>query len=99
MTYKNNIVKVNGRKGVSIFLFALSTCGWCAKAKKLLTDLGLEFEYVYVDLLGDEDQAEVDAELEKLGTDMSFPKIIINDKIISGFEEQKIRKALEKWIK
>jgi Glutaredoxin and related proteins len=34
-----------------VVLYALSTCGWCARTKQLLTDLGVEFSYVYVDLL------------------------------------------------
>jgi glutaredoxin-like protein NrdH len=34
-------VKVPGKKKADIMLFALSTCVWCGKTKKLLDDMGL----------------------------------------------------------
>lgn len=47
-------------------LYALSTCVWCKKTKKLLTELGVDFSYVYVDLLKGEEQARVIAEVSHL---------------------------------
>jgi hypothetical protein len=34
-------VHVPGKKSRRIMLYALSTCGWCHKTKKLLDDLGV----------------------------------------------------------
>ena len=34
-----------------VFLYALSTCPWCRKAKQWFTDTGVPFEFVDVDLL------------------------------------------------
>ena len=99
MAYKDSIVEVKGKKEADIFLFTLSTCGWCAMTKQFFNDLGLEYSYVDVDLLDDNDQAEVDKQLKKYKTDSSFPKIIINNAVISGFDEQIVRKELSKWIK
>jgi len=36
-------VHVPGRQSGHIMLDALSTCGWCHKTKKLLDDLGAEY--------------------------------------------------------
>ena len=32
-------------------LYALSTCVWCRRTKQLLDQLGVEYDYVDVDLL------------------------------------------------
>ncbi|HII75790.1 MAG TPA: glutaredoxin family protein, partial [Methanolinea sp.] len=37
---------VKGSKRGELILYALSTCGWCAKTRKLLDDLGVEYSYV-----------------------------------------------------
>ena len=50
---------VAGRNAGKLMLYALSTCIWCRKTKQLLTDLGIEYDYVFVDLLTGADQAEV----------------------------------------
>lgn len=95
MAYKDSVKKVAGKKGRAVFLFALSTCGWCAKTRELLDNLGIEYRYVYVDLLEEDDQEEVRKEFEEYDTDFAFPKILIDKKkIISGFDESKIKEAL-----
>ncbi len=97
MTYKEQIKKVEGKKNIEIFVFALSTCGWCQRTKDFLNDLGVEYNYVDVDLLDEEEQDEVERVLEEdYGTESSFPKIIINNEIIiSGFDEEKILKSIK----
>jgi glutaredoxin-like protein NrdH len=95
MGYKENTKKVSGKNRGDVFIFALSTCGWCAKAKALMNNLGIEYRYVDVDLLDNVEQKEVGEQFEKYNTGFSFPKIIINKKVISGFDELKIREALK----
>lgn len=96
MPYQKQIKKVRGKKEAEIFLFALSTCGWCRRTKDFLNSLGVEYSYVDVDLLNDEDQEEVHEIFDDYNTDASFPKIIINNKkVISGFDEKEIREALK----
>ena len=41
---------VDGKNAGNVLLFALSTCGWCGKTKELLKELGIAFDFVYVDL-------------------------------------------------
>ncbi|WP_321507190.1 glutaredoxin family protein [uncultured Methanoregula sp.] len=85
---------VNGKNTGNVMLYALSTCGWCGKTKDLLRQLGIEFSFVYVDLLeGDEQNNAMDA-VEKWNPSGSFPTLVINDKkSIVGFREQEIREA------
>lgn len=76
-------------------LYALSTCIWCQKTKKLLHELGVEFDYIDVDLTSGSDQEEIMAEVRKYNPNGSFPTIVINDsQCIKGFQETEIREAL-----
>jgi glutaredoxin-like protein NrdH len=87
---------VNGKKKGTVMLYALSTCGWCAKTKELLRALGVEFDYVFVDLLEGKEQDETMNEVERWNPKGSFPTLVIRDKIsIIGFREDEIREALK----
>jgi ferredoxin-thioredoxin reductase catalytic subunit len=56
---------VSGKNAGGIKLYALSTCPWCQKTKRLLNDRGLEYDFVDVDLLSgaEKEQIFVPAEL------------------------------------
>jgi glutaredoxin-like protein NrdH len=95
MAYKDKIKKVSGKNKGEIFIFALSTCGWCGKTKVLLKEIGVEYSYVDVDLLQGEDREAALEEMEKRNPDPSFPTIVIGEKTLKGFDEKEIRKALE----
>ena len=74
--------------------YTLSTCSHCKRAKELLQQLGISFEYTDVDLLsGDEKDAAV-SEVRKLNPMCTFPTILIGDKVIVGANEFAIRDAL-----
>jgi len=87
---------VPGKARGKITLYALSTCGWCAKTKELLGELGVDHSYVFVDLLPPEEREEAIGEVEKFNPDGSFPTLVINEgaRVIIGFREQEIREAL-----
>ena len=86
------IEHVSGKKKGTVMLYALSTCGWCNKTKELLRELGVEFDYTYVDLLEGEEQDEAMNTVERFNPSGSFPTLVINDKkCIVGFKEQEIR--------
>jgi len=78
-----------------IFLFALSTCVWCKKTKKLLDELGVKYDYADVDMLSGEERKNTLNELEKWNPRGSFPTLIINDKAILGYDEKRIREELQ----
>ena len=89
--------KVNGTKDCphTIMLFALSTCVWCRKTRRLLEDLGVPYEYIYVDLLSSQDEPQVMKELDKYNSGRTYPTIVIDgDKVIVGFREAQIKDAL-----
>jgi glutaredoxin len=91
-----SIEHVQGKNAGKLMLYALSTCGHCRNAKKLLTDLGIEYDYLYVDLLQGQEKEQAIALVEKWNPDLSFPTIVINDsKCIVGFKEDDIKGALK----
>ena len=88
------IEHVAGKNWGFVMLYALSTCGWCARTKDLLKDLGVEFDFTYVDLLDGKEQDEAMDQVEKWNPSGSFPTLVIdNKKSIVGFKEQEIREA------
>jgi glutaredoxin-like protein NrdH len=86
--------KVQGKKRADILLFALSTCGWCRKTKNLLDELGVEYRYIDVDLLEGQDKKEVVAEVTRWNPSSSYPTMVINNKSIVGYQEEKIKQAV-----
>ena len=88
------IEHVSGKNKGTVMLYALSTCGWCNKTKELLREIGVEFDYVYVDLIEGKEQDEVMNTVERFNPSGSFPTLVINDKkYIVGFKEQEIREV------
>jgi glutaredoxin len=86
---------VPGKKVGDVFLYALSTCVWCRKTKRLLEELGVEYSYIDVDLLSGADRAEVLQAVSRWNPARSFPVLVINDsQAIVGFDEKRIREAL-----
>lgn len=86
---------VDGKNKGKVMLYALSTCGWCAKTKDLLRELGVAFDYTYIDLLEGKEQDEAMDQVEKFNPHGSFPTLVIdNRKGIVGFREKEIREAL-----
>lgn len=87
---------VDGKNKGKVMLYALSTCGWCQKTKELLRELGIAFDYTFVDLLDGEEQNKAMDTVEKFNPSGSFPTLVIdNRKCIVGFKEKEIREALD----
>jgi glutaredoxin-like protein NrdH len=90
-----SVEHVPGKNKGKVMLFALSTCGWCGKTKDLLREMGVAFDFAYVDLLEGKEQDDAMNQVEKFNPHGSFPTLVINDKLaIIGFREQEIREAL-----
>jgi glutaredoxin len=85
---------IAGKNRGVVMLYALSTCGWCAKTKALLKELGVEFDFTYVDLLEGREQDDAMDQVERWNPTGSFPTLVIdNRKSIVGFREKEIREA------
>jgi len=86
---------VKGENKGKIMLYALSTCIWCKKTKNFLDDLGVEYNFIYVDYLEGDEKEKTKKEIMKWNPRCSFPTIVINDRLcIVGFKEDKIKEAL-----
>jgi glutaredoxin-like protein NrdH len=87
---------VPGKKVADIKVYALSTCPWCKKTKKLLNDLGVDYYFEDVDLLSGDERLQTMNTLKKWNPSSSFPTIVINDsKCIVGFKEDEIKEILK----
>ena len=92
------MMRVDGsKKDHKVFLYTLTTCGWCKKTRSLLGELGVEYDYTYVDLLPAEEKEKTMKIVEKWNPPCSFPTMVIdNNTCIVGYQEDKIREALKK---
>lgn len=78
-----------------VFLYTLSTCGWCKKTKELLKDKSVSYEYIDLDTCSKEDQKAAVEDIKSKKIPVAFPVIIINEeKIIQGFKKDEILEAL-----
>ena len=82
------------KKDKKVFVWALSTCMWCKKAKKFLEDNSVDFTYEFVDLLDGDERDKALSEIEKHNPATSFPTILIDGKCLVGFDEKKLKEAL-----
>jgi len=76
-------------------IYALSTCPYCKRTKRFLDENKIAYDCTDVDLLDDAKQDEVLEEIEKLTGRRSFPVVIIDEEIIVGHDEARLRKALK----
>jgi glutaredoxin-like protein NrdH len=90
-----NFEHVAGKDKGKVTLYALSTCIWCKKTKELLSSLGVDFDYIYVDLLKGDDRSKIIDEVKQYNPSCSFPTLVIGDRCIVGFREKEIREALK----
>jgi glutaredoxin len=92
-----NKIKVSGKNNKhKVLVYALSTCAWCKMTKKFLSDSGVEYEFVDVDLASAQDHEKIRDDIVKKGGEPSYPTIIVDNKIvIVGFRKDLLQKALE----
>lgn len=77
-----------------IFMFTLSTCSHCKGAKKFFQENNIDFEYTDVDLLEGDEKASILCKMRELNPGVSFPTIIIGDRIIVGNKQDEFKKVL-----
>ncbi len=61
----------------------------------MLDELGVEYNYIDVDLLEGEAREKATEQLKQLNPRCSFPTMAINDRCIVGFHEEEIQEALK----
>ncbi len=82
------------KKNIRPKLYTLSTCMHCRATKRFLKEHGIEYDSVDVDKLDGREKDAVLSEVKKISGSIRFPTIVIGDKVIVGFYEDKLRKAL-----
>ena len=88
------MTRIAGKKKGDILLYALSTCVWCKKTKQLLDQMGVEYDFLEVDLLKGDEKNKATDEVKKLNPRCSFPTLAIGGQCIVGYDEEKIKEAL-----
>lgn len=89
--------KVEGEKDErKVFLYAISTCGWCKKVKKLLEEMEIEYEYVNIDKVSGWSNQGVMNELKQYNEKATCPTLVIDEgeEVIIGYQEDKIKEVL-----
>jgi glutaredoxin-like protein NrdH len=90
------LVVVEGEHKGDIFMYTLSTCIWCKKTKALLSELGIAYSYIDVDLVDGQEKKDVITGFTKLNPETSFPTIVLDgEDLILGFQEDEIREYVE----
>ena len=75
---------------VDVKVYSTPTCPWCKKAKAYLTEKGVEFSDVDVST-----DHEAQHEMVEKSGQMGVPVLDVKGKVIVGFDERAIDKALE----
>ena len=78
------------------YMYGLSTCGWCAKARAWLEQNAKEFDLVYVDLLDGGEQSRLVAELGKYASTVAFPMVFFGSEVVVGYRPEEYERLLEK---
>lgn len=78
-----------------VFLYALSTCPWCRKAKQWFADTGVPFEFVDVDLLKGPEQDAAAEKAYQLSGGRRFPVAVINGEVVVGFNTDRYLELLK----
>jgi glutaredoxin len=77
-----------------VTLYSLQTCAHCRKAKNFLQHHQIAFRIIYMDLLIGAERNEEMRRLRRINPACSFPTIIVNQEVVVGFKEEKLRRLL-----
>lgn len=84
------------RRKNTVLLYALSTCIWCKRAKRFLSNHQIEYEYIDVDLISQEDRQHVERDIMDRGGQLIFPTIIIDDQVLlTNPRDEELKQVLE----
>jgi len=78
-----------------IKIYTLSTCIHCRKAKAYLAECRVPYDFVDVDLMKGKERESLIAEVSRYNPRLTFPTILIGEEVIVGFNEEKVKKALD----
>jgi glutaredoxin 3 len=76
--------------GKKVKVYSTPNCNLCEQTRKFLTEKGVDFEYI--DVTRDRDGLQEMRELSKGAR--SAPVISVGDKVVVGFNEKELEKAI-----
>lgn len=79
---------------MQVTVYALSTCPYCKMTRKFLTDKGVDFQAIEVDMLQGQEKADAIAKVKDLSGGTSLPVVAIGDEVIVGFNKGRMKKLL-----
>lgn len=86
---------IDGKHRGKVMLYALSTCVWCKRTKRLLNDMKIAYDYIDVDLLDGAEREDINKKVLKWNPSGSYPTIVIDDRqSIVGYDPEKIKEVL-----
>jgi glutaredoxin len=78
-----------------VLFYGLSTCVWCKRTRQFLEELGVQFDFVYVDLLQGDDRKNSIAEVRRWNRAGSFPTVIVDkERAVVGFRKDDLKTVL-----
>lgn len=77
------------------FMYGLSTCGWCAKARAWLEANADAYDLVYVDLLDDDERNQLMSRLQGHVSRVAFPMIFFGEECVVGYRPEEYERLLE----
>ena len=78
----------------TVKMYTISTCIHCKAAKRFMLEHNIPHEFTDIDLLEREEKRAVLEEVRKLNERLSYPTIVIGDRVIVGYKEDEIKEAL-----
>ena len=86
---------VEGKDLGDVRLFTMSTCAWCDKMKELLSENGVKYHYIDLDLVDEEERDGTVEYLDSIYPKWGFPCLLFDEKVlILGYREGDIRETL-----
>ena len=86
---------VEGKDVGDVRLFTMSTCAWCEKMKELLSENGVKYHYIDLDVVDEEEREGTVEYLDSIYPKWGFPCLLFDKRVlILGYREGDIRKTL-----
>ncbi|WP_157209669.1 glutaredoxin family protein [Methanosalsum zhilinae] len=77
-----------------VFMYTLSTCPWCKKAKEFFEEKNIPYEYVDYDLEDKESRKEILSDMKNSGGTTATPFVKIGDEVVVGYNPKKYAQLL-----
>ena len=77
-----------------VYLYALSTCPWCRKTKRFFEELGVDFDFVDVDTLPEDEGDRVAEEAAERSGGRAFPVTVIDGQVTIGYDPGRFAELL-----